>query len=95
MTRRFGEHYDADALLVAKAAAELAGFGIEPRHLRLFKAAAEREIGLVEQVISPQLRQRNPEARARAEETARELAALSVRLHAALVKAGLRPALTR
>lgn len=95
VTRRFGEHYDADALLVAKAAAELAGFGIEPRHLRLFKAAAEREIGLVEQVISPQLRQRNPEARARAEETARELAALSVRLHAALVKAGLRPALTR
>jgi DNA-binding transcriptional MerR regulator len=95
VVRRYGEHYDGDALVIAKAAGELAAFGIEPRHLRLFKTAAEREIGLVEQVISPMLRQRNPEARARAEEAARELAALSVRLHAALVKAGLRPALSR
>jgi hypothetical protein len=41
------------------------------------------------------VRQRNPEAKARAEEVARELAALSVRLHASLVKAGLRPGLSR
>jgi DNA-binding transcriptional MerR regulator len=95
VSRGRGEHYDGDAVLVAKAAGELAAFGIEPRHLRPFKAAADREIGLVEQVISPQLRQRSTEGRARAEETARELAALSVRLHAALVKAGLRPALSR
>jgi DNA-binding transcriptional MerR regulator len=95
LARRYGEHYDSDAVGIAKAAAELAAFGIEPRHLRPFRAAADREIGLVEQVLSPLLRQRNPESRARAEETARELAALSVRLHAALVKAGLRPALQR
>jgi DNA-binding transcriptional MerR regulator len=95
LVARYGEHYDGDALLIAKAAGELAAFGIEARHLRQFKSAADREIGLVEQVISPMLRQRNPESRARAEETARELAALTVRLHAALVKAGLRPALSR
>ena len=88
-------HYDADALAVARTVAELAAFGLEPRHLRPFKTAADREIGLVEQVIGPMLRQRSPEARARAEETARELAALSVRLHAALVKAGLQPGLNR
>ena len=88
-------HYDGDALIVAKAVAELARFGIEARHLRAFKSAADREIGLVEQVITPLVRQRNPEARARAEETAREMAALSVRLHATLVKAGLRPVLGR
>jgi hypothetical protein len=75
--------------------AELARFGIEARHLRAFKAAADREIGLVEQVIAPLVRQRNPDARARADEVARELAALSVRLHATLVKAGLRPGLSR
>ena len=75
--------------------AELARFGIEARHLRAFKTAADREIGLVEQVIAPLVRQRNPEARARADEVARELAALSVRLHATLVKAGLRPGLSR
>jgi DNA-binding transcriptional MerR regulator len=88
-------HYDGDALIIAKAVADLSRFGIEARHLRAFKAAADREIGLVEQVINPLVRQRNPEARARAEETARELAALSVKLHATLVRAGLRPGLAR
>ena len=35
-----GRHYDGDALSVAKAVAEMAGFGIEPRHLRSFKSAS-------------------------------------------------------
>ena len=84
-----GRHYDGDALTVAKAVAELASFGIEGRHLRAFKTAADREVGLVEQVITPLLRQKNPDSKARAEEVSRELASLSVRLHAALVRAGL------
>lgn len=88
-------HYDGDALVVARTVAELSRFGIEARHIRAFKSSAEREIGLIEQVISPLVRQRNPEARARAEEVSRELASLSVKLHAALVKAGLGPALGR
>jgi DNA-binding transcriptional MerR regulator len=82
--------YDGDALMVAKTVAEMSRFGIEPRHLRAYRAAADREIGLFEQVAAPLLRQRNPEARARAQESVRELAALSVRLHATLVRAGLR-----
>ncbi|MCL6538525.1 MAG: MerR family transcriptional regulator [Acidothermus sp.] len=86
-------HYDGTALAIAKTVKELGRFGIEPRHLRAFRAAADREVGLVEQVISPLIRQHGPEARARAEEVAREIAALSVRLHAALVRAGLRPLL--
>jgi DNA-binding transcriptional MerR regulator len=90
-TRTGSRHYDADALQVARAVGELGAFGLEPRHLRSFKAAADREIGLIEQVVTPLLRQRNPEARGRAEEVGRELAALCVRLHAALVKSGLRP----
>jgi len=94
-TRPGGNHYDGTALTIAKTVADMARFGIEPRHLRAFKAAADREVGLVEQVVTPLVRQRNPEARARAEEVARELASLSVRLHAALVKAGLRPGLSR
>jgi DNA-binding transcriptional MerR regulator len=83
-------HYDGDALAIAQTVAEMARFGIEPRHLRAFKASADREIGLFEQVVSPMMRQKSPEARARAEEAVRELAALSVRLHAALVRSGLR-----
>lgn len=93
--RAGGSHYDGDALVVAKTVAEMARFGIEARHLRPFKSAAEREIGLVEQVVTPLVRQRNPEARARAEEVTRELAALSVKLHATLVRAGLGPGLRR
>jgi DNA-binding transcriptional MerR regulator len=95
VTARPGGYYDGDALVIAKTVAELQGFGVEPRHLRAFRSAADREVGLVEQVVAPLVRQRNPEARGRADEVARELAALSVRLHAALVKAGLRPQLGR
>ncbi len=93
--RSGGSHYDGDALVVAKTVAEMARFGIEPRHLRAFKNAAEREIGLIEQVVTPLVRQRNPEARARADEVVRELAALSVKLHATLVRSGLGPGLRR
>jgi DNA-binding transcriptional MerR regulator len=81
--------YDGGAVLVARTAGELAAFGIEPRHLRAFRAAADREAGLVEQVTTPLRRQRGTEAAARAEEVSREVAGLCVRLHAALVKAAL------
>jgi DNA-binding transcriptional MerR regulator len=83
-------HFDTDALVIAQTARELADFGFEPRHLRAFKTAADREVGLVEQVVAPQKRGRDTAAKARAEETVSEIAALSVRLHATLVKAGLR-----
>jgi DNA-binding transcriptional MerR regulator len=89
------QHYDADAFMVARTVAEMAAHGLEPRHLRAFKTAADREVGLVEQVVTPLLRQRNPESRARAEEVVRELAALSVRLHAALVRSRLGAGLPR
>jgi DNA-binding transcriptional MerR regulator len=84
------QHYDGDALVVAKTAGELAAFGVEPRHLRAFKTAADREVGLVEQVVSPMRRGRDAGAKARAEDTIAQLAVLSVRLHATLVKSGLR-----
>ncbi|GAW48448.1 MULTISPECIES: MerR family transcriptional regulator [unclassified Nocardioides] len=83
-------HYDTDALVVATTARELADFGFEPRHLRAFKTAADREVGLVEQVIAPHRGGRDAAAKARADDAVSEIAALSVRLHATLVKAGLR-----
>ena len=89
-TRTGSKHYDADALVIAKVAGELASYGIEPRHLRAFKTAADREIGLMEQVVSPIRRSREESAEGRAAQLMDEMAVLSVRLHAALVKAGLR-----
>jgi len=88
--RAGSKHYDADSLVIAKVAGELAAYGIEPRHLRAFKTAADREVGLMEQVISPIRRSREDGAEGRAAQTIDEMAVLSVRLHAALVKAGLR-----
>ncbi|MGH3827645.1 MAG: transcriptional regulator FtsR [Pseudonocardiaceae bacterium] len=82
--------YDTDALLVAKTARAMTDFGLEPRHLRSFRASADREVGLLAQIVTPMSRQRDPDARARAEEVVRELAVLSLRLHALLVKIGLR-----
>jgi DNA-binding transcriptional MerR regulator len=91
ITARSGTgHYDTDALVIAQTARELADFGFEPRHLRAFKTAADREVGLVEQVVAPLQRGRDASASARAEEAVTEIAALSVRLHATLVKSGLR-----
>ncbi|MEO7745028.1 MAG: MerR family transcriptional regulator [Actinomycetota bacterium] len=81
--------YDDVSAQVATAAGELAAFGIEPRHLRAFRTAAEREVGLVEQVVRPLLGQRGTASRARAEDVAGEISALSLRLHASLVRAGL------
>lgn len=82
--------YDSDAVLLAKTARSMTEFGLEPRHLRAFRASADREIGLLAQIIGPTARRQDPDAVARAEELARELAVLSVRMHALLVKTGLR-----
>jgi hypothetical protein len=77
-------------LPIARAAAGLARHGIEPRHLRVYRSAVERESGLVEQLVAPVLRARSEEARERAREKLRELAALSAQLHQALLDARLR-----
>ncbi|MBV9011835.1 MAG: MerR family transcriptional regulator [Pseudonocardiales bacterium] len=82
--------YDNDAVLVARTAQAMTDFGLEPRHLRSFRASADREVGLLAQIVTPVSRQRDPDARARADEVVRELAVLSLRLHALLVKIGLR-----
>jgi DNA-binding transcriptional MerR regulator len=81
--------YDAEAATVASLVVELGRFGIEPRHLRVMKAAADREAGLVDQVVAPLRRHRNPQTRAHAEARTKELAGLAVRLHAALVQSAL------
>jgi DNA-binding transcriptional MerR regulator len=89
LVRRRGRQYGQDALAVARLVSELGAFGVRARHLRAVKAAAERETSLIEQVVAPLLRQRSPGATERAGQTARDIAALSIRLHAALVEAEL------
>lgn len=86
-------YFDNDALAVATTAKTISGFGLEVRHLRAFKLAAEREAALVAQIAGPVAKGRDAGALDRAHETVRELAALSVALHTRLVKVAVRDAL--
>jgi DNA-binding transcriptional MerR regulator len=85
-----GGGYDADSLEVATVAARLAEYGLEARHLKAYRASADREVGLFTQLVAPLTRQSGPASRARAAEAVRELAGYTDRLHAALVRGGLR-----
>jgi DNA-binding transcriptional MerR regulator len=91
--RRLGQQpvYDQHAVTVVELAKGFSEAGIEVRHLRAYKTAAEREAGLYEQRILPMLRQRNPRARDQSMELLDQLVSLGARLHAALVEQALRP----
>ncbi|MGF1663544.1 MAG: MerR family transcriptional regulator [Kineosporiaceae bacterium] len=85
--------YDADDLETVRAAVELARHGLRPRHLRLVRAAAEREADLVDGVVGSRRPARGSRAdtgRAGDVEARREVAAALLRLHAALVAGRLR-----
>jgi DNA-binding transcriptional MerR regulator len=82
--------YDEEALVVARLAAGFSRYGIEPRHLRMYKVAAEREAGLFEQLITPLLKQRRASARQQAVAVLEDLAELADDLRAAMVRTALR-----
>ena len=81
--------YDEGAVGIAKPAAEFLRAGIDARHLRNFRTAAEREALLYEQLVTPRFRQRNPEARADALDQLRHLDALGAKLRAAMTRDSL------
>ncbi len=89
LVRRSGGRYGPDALAAARAVVALDRYGVQARHLRVLHASAERETALIEQVVAPMLRQRSDGARDRAGRTAREIAAITLQLHAALIEAAL------
>ena len=85
--------YDGEALAIAKIASAYAALGVEPRHLRMYKIAAEREAGFIEQLVYPLLKQRNPEARRNAVDRSDDLVRLGEELHSALLRRQLGPVL--
>jgi len=89
LVRKIGRHYSPESLEVARTAAALTSFGVEARHLRAVRAAAERETAMIESLVAPILRQRGRGARELAGRTARDCAALVLRLHGALVEGTL------
>jgi len=85
--------YDEEALVVARLARGFLRHGVEARHLRMYRTFAEREAAFVGQLVTPILRQKNPEARQNARETVAELARLGGGMRAAMLRVALRDAL--
>ncbi len=83
-------YYDEEALVVANLAAAFQRFGVEARHLRTYKTAAEREASLFEQLVMPMLKQRNPRSKRQAMETLTELSKLGQGMRAAMLRSALR-----
>lgn len=82
--------YDEDAVAVLRPAVEFLRAGVDARHLRTFRSAAEREASLYEQLVTPRYRQRNPEARAGAVSQLKRLDRMGGALRAALTRQALR-----
>ncbi len=78
--------YDEDALVVANLAAAMGAYGLEPRHLRMFKVGAEREAGMYEQMALPRIRTNRPDSRRQALDDISRVAALAEQLHRALLR---------
>jgi DNA-binding transcriptional MerR regulator len=83
-------YYDEEALAVAQLAAGFMKYGVEARHLRMYKTAGEREAGFLEQVVLPMLKQRNPQARKQAADALSDLTKLGQGLRAAMLRQALR-----
>lgn len=90
--RRVGPsvYYDETALVVAKLAAGFRRHGVEARHLRMYRNAADREASLFEQIVLPLLKQRNPAARVEALDTLSDLGNLGEQLRAVALRHALR-----
>jgi len=82
-------YYPPDAAVIAQLASAFARHGVEARHLRAYKGAAEREAGLVQQIVMPLIRQRNPEARRAAQAAVEELSTLGAELRSVLLRNAL------
>lgn len=77
-------------LAIARAASRLLAQGLEPRHLRTMRIAADREVDLLQQLVVPLLRHRNPENRRKAAEILADCAQASAQLEEAVVRGRLR-----
>lgn len=84
-----GTWYGDEALTIAKVAARFLQFGVEPRHLRSFKTAAEREAQLYQQLVAPVRSQRNTQARMEAAARLEELGNLGATLRDEFLRAAL------
>jgi DNA-binding transcriptional MerR regulator len=90
-----GGFFDEHSVVIAQCARALADYGVEPRHLRAFRSAADRQSDLIAQIAGPVVKAGKAGARDRADDLAREVAALAITLHTSLIKSAVRDVLDR
>ena len=90
-----GGFFDEHSVVIAQCAAALGDYGVEPRHLRAFRSAADRQSDLIAQIAGPVGKAGRAGARDRADDLAREVAALAITLHTSLIKSAVRDVLDR
>jgi DNA-binding transcriptional MerR regulator len=98
ITTGAGGFFDEHAVVILQCARALADYGIEPRHLRAFRSAADRQSDLIAQIAAPLVnagKAGKTGARDRADDLAREVAALAITLHTSLIKSAVRDVLHR
>ena len=84
------QYFDGDDFMVLSVVKDFFKYGVEPRHLTMYRHFAEREATFFESIVMPMVRQKNPEARRAAADNLADLAALSRKLKQALLRANLR-----
>lgn len=82
--------YDGDDLVAAKAAAGLFRYGVEPRHLKMYRHFAERESAFFEQIVSPVTRRRDPQAQQEATRSINEIIGLAQSFRDAMLRSTMR-----
>ena len=87
--------FDEHSVVIAQCAGALADYGVEPRHLRAFRSAADRQSDVIAQIAGPVVKAGKAGARDRADDLAREVAALAITLHTSLIKSAVRDVLDR
>jgi DNA-binding transcriptional MerR regulator len=90
-----GGLFDEYSVVIAQCARALGEYGVEPRHLRAFRSAADRQSDLIAQIAGPVGKASKTGARDRADDLAREVAALAITLHTSLIKSAVRDVLDR
>ena len=95
ITTGLGGFFDEHAVVILQCARALAEYGVEPRHLRAFRSAADRQSDLIAQIAGPLVKAGKAGARDRADDLAREVAALAITLHTSLIKSAVRDVLHR
>ena len=90
-----GGFFDEHAVVILQCAHALSEYGVEPRHLRAFRSAADRQSDLIGQIAGPLVKAGKAGARDRADDLAREVAALAITLHTSLIKSAVRDLLHR